>query len=94
MGGHQSWDDWREGVTDGQKAQERIAFKQGCYWVEECLVRDEFNVIIGKIVVKTLMSNAKVPAWLEHQKMGITDDRPEGFDPASLLYKPKGEVSG
>lgn len=69
-----SWDEMREGVTDKQTAAERIAYKQGVYWVEECLVRSEEGQIIGKIVNKTFISNARVPRWLDHVKNGVVDD--------------------
>jgi hypothetical protein len=40
------------------------------------------------------MSNAQVPKWLDHVKLGAVDDRPAAFNADTLLYRPKGEVSG
>ena len=71
----------KEHTTDRQKAVEQVAYVKGCWWVEECLVRDDQGLILGKIVGKTLVSPARMGPELAYTKMGIVDDRPDsGLD--------------
>jgi hypothetical protein len=72
--GRWSWDGMKENVTDGQKACEHIGYKQGCWWVDESLVRGEFGEIIGKLVIKTLISTARVPDELILRRMSLVTD--------------------
>ena len=67
-----SWDRMQEGVTDRQRAAESVSYQQGCWWIEECLVRED-NVIIGKVIVRTLISRA-VPE-MPYTRVRIQDDR-------------------
>lgn len=62
----------QEGASDRQRAAESVSYQHGCWWVEECLVRED-NVIIGKIVARTLISPHV--QHIPHVKMGIQDDR-------------------
>jgi hypothetical protein len=51
-----SWDEFSSKVTDGQPASERVTYRDGPFFVEECLVRDAQNLIIGRLLIKTFIS--------------------------------------
>ena len=70
-----SWDDLRAKTTDGQKAAEYVTYRAGCWQVEEYLIRNEDNGIVGKVVTRTLVS----PGWQDnpYRRIHIVDDRPE-----------------
>jgi len=73
--GRFSWDGMHEGVLDKQKACETIAYQRGCWWIEECLIRNEDNQIIGRFMARTLISDARVPHWLDTIDLKIDDER-------------------
>lgn len=73
--GRWSWDGLKAQTMDGQKAAEHIAYRQGCWWVEEALVRNVDGRIIGKMFAKTLISDAQVPVALAHVTLSTEDDR-------------------
>ncbi len=72
--GKWSWDGMKAGITDGQKACEQIAYRRGIWWVEECIVRDENNRIIGRIMARTLISDAAVPKAQDYVRVGIEEE--------------------
>lgn len=76
----------RAGVTDGQPAAELVKYVRPPYFVTEYLVRDESNRIIGKIVCKQLMSDARVPPELDYVTVSTVDDRPEAYEPLTPVF--------
>ena len=72
-----SWDDMGSQTQDKQKAAERVAYRQGIWWIEECVVRSEgaYGQILGVIRNRTLISNAQVPKELERStvSLAVTD---------------------
>lgn len=76
-GNGSSWEDMRAGVTDHQSAAESVKYVRPPYFITEYLVRGEAGNIIGKIICKQLMSDARVPPELDYVKVGTVDDRPE-----------------
>lgn len=76
--GEHSWDWLSIKTTDGAKS-EQIAYRRGCWWVEEALVRDEDNRIIGRFMARTLISDAQVPKVLAYHKVKLDEDIASGL---------------
>lgn len=70
-----SWDDLKLAVQDNQPGAEHLSYRRGCWWVEECLIRDEDGRVIGRMMARTLISDAQVArVWDEHRVKLVDED--------------------